>query len=286
MKKLSLTLVLFVALSAVFAEGFKLSGGVGFGYMNHYGLSKYRVDSEFKKLLESELNALTKGDVTVENETTKKLYNSLMVGLDIRAGRDYTYNEFGGYFSMNIGLPFDVKLLSPSPMDIALKSTEITHLNSSFVADTQFGMYINLFTQSAVQLSIGTGLAFNWMRTMRELPVESLANLTKTDGNSINTSSIESMSEQSNIKMFGIGVNVGLTYFFSNSIGLFFSINDSCYFHDMGSDSQLIGKLSSGQTFSYKIAKDGKIGNADIASFGKNTFANNFVAKAGFSFRI
>lgn len=286
MKKMTLTLLLFVALSAVFAEGFKLSGGVGFAYMNHYSLSKYKVDSAFKQLLENELNGLTKGDATVESETMKKLYNSLMVGLDIRAGRDYTYNEFGGYFSMNVGLPFDVKFLSPSPMDVALKTTTVTRLNSSFMADTQFGMYINLFTQSPVQLSVGTGLAFNWTRTMRDLPVESLKNLTKADGSPIDTSSIESIGEQSNVKMFGVGVNIALTYFFSNSIGLFFSLSNSCYFHDMGSDSQLIGKLTSGQTFSYKIAKDGKVGNANIASFGKNTFANNFAAKAGFSFRI
>lgn len=286
MKKLGITLVLSIALGAVCAEGFKLSGGVGFGYMNHYGFSKYTVDSTFKKLVEDELNGLTKGNAIVESETSKKLYNSLMVGLDIRAGRDYTYNEFGGYFSLNVGLPFDVKFVSPSPMDIALKSTEETKLNSSFITDTQFGMYINLFTQSPVQLSIGTGLAFSWARTMRDLPVASLANLTKSDGTPINTSSIESISEQSSVKMFGVGVNVSLTYFFSNSIGLFFSVNNSCYFRDMGSDSHLMGKLSSGQTFSYKIAKDGKIGNADVASFGKNTFANNFGAKAGFSFRI
>ena len=286
MKKMTLTLLLFVALSAVFAEGFKLSGGVGFAYMNHYSLSKYKVDSAFKQLLENELNGLTKGDATVESETMKKLYNSLMVGLDIRAGRDYTYNEFGGYFSMNVGLPFDIKFLSHSPMDVALKTTTVTRLNSSFMADTQFGMYINLFTQSPVQLSVGTGLAFNWTRTMRDLPVESLKNLTKADGSPIDTSSIESIGEQSNVKMFGVGVNIALTYFFSNSIGLFFSLSNSCYFHDMGSDSQLIGKLTSGQTFSYKIAKDGKVGNANIASFGKNTFANNSAAKAGFSFRI
>jgi len=286
MKKIGLTLLLFFALSVVFAEGFKLSGGVGFAYMNHYGLSKYKVDSAFKKLVEDELNGLTKGDATVESETAKKMYNSLMVGIDIRAGRDFTYNEFGGYFSMNVGLPFDVKFMSYSPMDVALKTTTVTHLNSSFLADTQFGMYINLFTQSPVQLSIGSGLAFNWTRTMRELPVESLKNLTKADGNPIDTSSIESISEQSNVKMFGVGVNIALTYFFSNSIGVFFSLNNSCYFYDMGSDSQLTGKLNSGQTFSYKIAKDGKVGNADIASFGKNTFANNFASKVGFSFRI
>lgn len=287
MKKLCLTSVLFVLLGgALFAEGFKLSGGVGFAYMNHYALSKYKVDNSFKKLVEDELNALTKGDATVESESAKKMYNSLMVGLDIRAGRDYTYNEFGGYFSMNVGLPFDVNLIFPTPMDIALKSTNVTQLSSSFITDTQFGMYINLFTQQPVQLSIGTGLAFNWTRTTRDLPVKSLENLTKLDGTPINTNSIESISEQSNLKMFGVGVNVSLTYFFSNSIGLFFSVNNSCYFYDMGSDSHLVGKLSSGQTFSYKIAKDGKIGNADVASFGKNTFANNFAAKAGFSFRI
>lgn len=286
MKKLGITLVLLVAIGVVFAEGFKLSGGVGFGYMNHYGLSKYKVDSTFKKLVEDELNGLTKGYATVESETAKKLYNSLMVGLDIRAGRDYTYNEFGGYFSMNVGLPFSVKFISPSPMDLALKSTGVTKLNSSFITDTQFGMYINLFSQSPVQFSIGTGLAFNWARTMRDLPVESLENLKKADGTPISTSSIESIAEQSNVKMLGVGVNVSLTYFFSNSIGLFFSINNSCYFYDMGSDSHLMGKLSSGQTFSYKIAKDGKVGNADIASFGKNTFANNLGAKMGFSFRI
>lgn len=286
MRKFSLALLMFVVLGALFAEGFKLSGGVGFAYMNHYGISKYKVDSAFKKLVEDELNALTKGDATVESEAAKKLYNSLMVGLDIRAGRDFTYNEFGGYFSVNVGLPFDVKFISQSPMDIALKSTGITRLNSSFITDAQFGMYVTLFTQNSVQLSIGTGLAFNWARTMRELPVESLANLTKSDGAPINTSSIESISERSDVKMFGAGVSVSLTYFFSNSIGLFFSVNNSCYFHDMGSDSHLIGKLGSGQTFSYKIAKDGKIGNADVASFGRNIFANNFAAKAGFSFRI
>lgn len=278
--------MLFVVIGTLFAEGFKLSGGVGFSYMNHYALSKYTVDSSFKKLVEDELNALTKGDATVESETAKKLYNSMMVGLDIKAGRDYTYNEFGGYFSVNVGLPFDVKFLSPSPMDVALKSTTVTNLNSSFITDTQFGLYINLFTQSPVQLYIGTGLAFNWTKTMRELPVDSLSNLKKSDGSAINVSSIESISEQANVKMLGVGVNIGLTYYFSNSIGLFFSITDSCYFYDMGSDSHLVGKLSSGQTFSYRIAKDGRVGNADIASFGKNTFANNLGAKAGFAFRI
>lgn len=286
MKRLSFALFLFVMSLALFAEGFKLSGGVGFAYMNHYGLSTYRVGSSFKSLIENELNALTKGDATVESTTAKKLYHAMMVGLDLRAGRDFTYNEFGGYLSVNVGLPFNVKFISPSPLDIALKSTKETKLNSSFVTDTQIGLYINLFTQSPVQLSIGSGVSFNWAKTMRDLPLSSLSNLLKADGSAINISSIESISEQSNVKMLGLGVNIGLTYFFSNSIGLLFSISDSCYFYDMGSDCQLIGRLTSGESFSYKIAKDGKIGNSEVESFGKNTYSNNFGFKAGFAFRI
>lgn len=286
MKRINIILIFLLLTSLVFSEGFKLSGGIGFAYMNHYGISKYKVDSDFKKMLEKELSGLTSGSAIVESENAKKMYNSMMIGVDLRAGREFTYNEFGGYFSLNVGIPYNVSLLTPSPMDLVLQATSIKKLNSSFVADTQGGLYINLFTQHACQLYIGTGIAFNWVKTMRELPVSSFGNLTKSDGTPIDTSSIESISEQNIVKMVGVGINIGLTYYFSNSVGLFFSINDSCYFRDIGSEYALIGKLVSGQTFSYKIAKDGKIGGADVSSFGKNTFANNFGIKGGFAFRI
>ena len=279
-----LAFLLFAGLS--FCEGFKLSGGIGFAYMNHYGISKYKVDSDFKKMLEKELLGLTTGNATVETEGAKKMYNSMMVGLELRAGKEFTYNEFGGYFSLNVGIPYNVSLLAPSPMDVILQASSIKKLNSSFIADTQGGLYINLFTKRACQLYIGTGLAFNWVKSVRELPVSSLANLTKADGTPIDTSSIGSISEQNVVKMVGVGINIGLTYYFSNSIGIFFSINDSCYFRDIGSEYSLIGKLVTGQTFSYKIAKDGKISGEDVSSFGRNTFANNFGIKGGFAFRI
>lgn len=287
MRKVIIALFFVVASTLIFAEGaLKLSGGVGFSYMNHYALSKYSVGSAFKGILENELNGFAAGSAVVENATTKKMYNSMMVGLDLKFGGDLTYNEFGGYFSINVGIPYTISLLSPSPMDIVLKASALNKLNSSVIADTQVGLYINLFSQSPVQLYIGTGVAFNWVNHKRDLPVSSLSNLHKEDGSSIDTSSIDSISEQASTKMLGLGVNIGLTYYFSNSIGLFFSINDSCYFYDMGSDYSLVGKLTNGHDFTYKIAKDGKLANEDVASFGKNTFANNFGVKAGFSFRI
>lgn len=287
MKKVAITLCFVVLSSFVFTEGgLKLSGGVGFSYMNHYALSKYSVGSAFKGILQNELNALTPGDAIVENATTKKMYNSMMVGLDLKFGGDLTYNEFGGYLSINVGIPYTISLLSPSPMDIVLKASALNKLNSSVIADSQIGLYINLFSQSPVQLYIGTGLAFNWLNHRRDLPVSSLANLKKTDGSNVDISSIDSISEQATTKMLGVGINIGLTYYFSNSIGLFFSVNDSCYFYDMGSDYSLVGKLTNGHDFTYRIAKDGKLANEDVASFGKNTFANNFGIKTGFSFRI
>lgn len=287
MKKVAITLCFVVLSSFVFTEGgLKLSGGVGFSYMNHYALSKYSVGSAFKGILQNELNALTPGDAIVENATTKKMYNSMMVGLDLKFGGDLTYNEFGGYLSINVGIPYTISLLSPSPMDIVLKASALNKLNSSVIADSQIGLYINLFSQSPVQLYIGTGLAFNWLNHRRDLPVSSLANLKKTDGSNVDISSIDSISEQATTKMLGVGINIGLTYYFSNSIGLFFSVNDSCYFYDMGSDYSLVGKLTNGHDFTYRIAKDGKLANEDVASFGKNTFANNFGVKTGFSFRI
>lgn len=286
MKKIALALCFVVASSFVFAEGFKLSGGVGFSYMNHYAISKYSVGSAFKGILESELNGLTAGSAVVENATAKKMYNSMMVGLDLKFGMDLTYNEFGGYLSANVGIPYKISFLTPSPMDVVLKASALNKLNSSIIADTQLGFYINLFSQSPVQLYMGTGLAFNWLKHKRDLPVASLSNLHKADGSNIDVSSIDSISEQVTTRMLGIGINIGLTYYFSNSIGLFFSINDSCYFYDMGSDCSLVGKLANGHDFTYKIAKDGKLASEDVASFGKNTFANNFGVKAGFSFRI
>ena len=287
MRKIVLALCFIVASSFVFAEGgLKLSGGVGFSYMNHYALSKYSVGSALKGILQNELNALTQGDAVVENATTKKMYNSMMVGLDLKFGGDLTYNEFGGYLSINVGIPYTVSLLSPSPMDIVLKASALNKLNSSIIADSQIGLYINLFSQSPVQLYIGTGVAFNWLNHRRDLPVSSLANLKKADGSNIDVSSIDSISEQATTKMLGLGINIGLTYYFSNSIGLFFSVNDSCYFYDMGSDYSLVGKLTNGHDFTYRIAKDGKLASEDVVSFGKNTFANNFGVKAGFSFRI
>jgi len=286
MKRLGIILAFLFLATLSFCEGFKLSGGIGFAYMNHYAISKYKVDNDFKKMLEKELAGLTTGDAIIETESSKKLYNSMMVGLELRAGKEFTYNEFGGYFSLNVGIPYNVSLIIPSPTDVVLQASSITKLNSSFIADTQGGLYINLFNKKACQLYIGTGLAFNWVKSIRELPVSSLGNLTKLDGTPVDTSSIENISEQSVVKMVGVGINVGLTYYFSDSIGLFFSINDSCYFRDIGSEYGLVGKLITGQTFSYKVAKDGKISGEDVSSFGRHTFANNFGIKGGFAFRI
>lgn len=285
-KKSVLSCLLFLVSLALFSEGFKLSGGVGFSYMNHYALSKYKIDTAFSNVLEAELGALGKGEAIVENASARKMYNSMMAGLDLKFGRDFTYNEFGGYVSINVGLPFNVSIKTPSPMDIILHASSLTKLNSSLITDTQAGFYINLFSSSPVQLYIGTGLAFNWAKSQRELPITSLSSIKKSDGTPIDTSLIDSISEVSVIKMLGVGADIGLTYYFSDSIGLFFSVHNSFYFYDLGSDLNLMGKLKSGNTFTYKIAKDGKLANSDTTSFGKNTIANNFGVKAGFSFRI
>lgn len=285
-KKNILGFLLFLFSLTLFSEGFKLSGGVGFSYMNHYALSKYKIDSAFTNILETELGVLGKGEAIVENASSKKMYNSMMVGLDLKFGRDFTYNEFGGYVSINVGLPFDVLIKTPSPMDMILHASSLTKLNSSIITDSQAGFYINLFSSSPAQLYIGTGLAFNWARSQRDLPITSLSNIKKNDGTPVDTSLMENISEVSIVKMLGFGVDIGLTYYFSNSIGLFFSVHNSFYFYDLGSDLSLIGKLKTGSTFTYKIAKDGKLKSSDTASFGKNAFANNFGVKAGFSFRI
>ena len=285
-KRNTIVFLLFLLSFALFSEGFKLSGGVGFSYMNHYALSKYKIDSAFTNILETELGVLGKGEATVENASSKKMYNSMMVGLDLKFGRDFTYNEFGGYVSINVGFPFNVSIKTPSPMDIVLHASSLTKLNSSIITDTQAGFYINLFSSSPVQLYIGTGLAFNWAKSQRDLPITSLSSMKKSDGTPVDTSLIDSISEMSIIKMLGVGADIGLTYYFSDSIGLFFSIHDSFYFYDLGSDLSLVGKLKSGNTFTYKISKDGKLKDSDTASFGKNAFANNFGVKAGFSFRI
>jgi hypothetical protein len=285
-KKGFLGFFLFLFSVTLFAEGFKLSGGLGFSYMNHYALSKYKIDSAFARILEAELGSLGGGEVIVENAAAKKMYNSMMVGLDIKFGRDFTYNEFGGYFSINVGFPFKVSIKTPSPMDMILHASNLTKLNSSIITDTQAGFYINLFSSSPVQLYIGTGIAFNWAKSQRDLPITALSNIKKADGTPIDTSLIDSISEVSIIKMLGLGADIGLTYYFSDSIGLFFSVHNSFYFYDLGSDLSLMGKLKSGNTFTYKIARDGKLGNTDTASFGKNTISNNFGIKTGFSFRI
>lgn len=284
-KKNALSFLLFLFSLTLFAEGFKLSGGVGFSYMNHYAISKHKVDSAFANILERELGVIVKGDI-VENVSSKKMYNSMMVGLDLKFGRDFTYNEFGGFVSINVGFPFSVSIKTPSPMDMILHATSLTKLNSSIITDSQAGFYINLFSSSPVQLYIGTGLAFNWAKSQRDLPVTSLSSIKKSDGTSVDTSLIDSISEVSVIKMLGVGVDIGLTYYFSDSIGLFSSIHNSFYFYDLGSDLHLMGKLKTGNTFNYKIAKDGKLKDSDTASFGRNTIANNFGVKAGFSFRI
>lgn len=286
MKRISVFLAFLLLANLSFCEGFKLSGGIGFAYMNHYAISQYRVDNEFREKLQKELAGLTQGNAVVETEGAKKIYNSVMIGLELRAGKQFTYNEFGGYFSLNVGMPYNVSLLSPSPMDVVLQATSISKLNSSFITDTQAGLYVNLFNKRACQLYIGTGIAFSWVKSMRELPVSSLSNLNKSDGTPIDTSSIENINEQSIVKMTGMGINIGLTYYFSNTLGLFFSINDSWYFQDMGSEYNLVGKLVTGQAFSYKIARNGKIGDEDVSSFGRNVFANNFGFKGGIAFRI
>ncbi|MGP1437814.1 MAG: hypothetical protein ACTTKH_01935 [Treponema sp.] len=285
-KKNALGFLLFLLSFSLFAEGFKLSGGVGFSYMNHYALSKYKIDSAFTKMLEAELGVLGKGEAIIENASSKKMYNSMMVGLDLKFGRDFTYNEFGGYVSINVGFPFTVSIQTPSPMDIILHASSLTKLNSSIITDTQAGLYINLFSNSSVQLYIGTGVAFNWAKTQRDLPITALSHIKKSDGTPIDTSLIDSISEVSVIKMLGLGADIGLTCYFSDSIGVFFSVHNSFYFYDLGSDLNLMGKLKSGNTFTYKIAKDGKLGNSDTTSFGQNALSNNFGIKTGFSFRI
>lgn len=272
MKRLSFVFCLMFLSHLAFAEGFKLSGGIGFSYMNHYAMSKYSVDNALK-------------DIS-ENSTTKKMYNSMMVGLDLKFGGNLTYNEFGGYLSINVGMPYKVSMIAPSPIDVLLNATALSKLNSSLITDSQLGLYVNLFSKSPVQLYFGTGVAFNWVKSQRELSSSSLSKLHNQDGSLLDVSKIASVSEQSNTKMVGIGSIIGLTCYFSESIGFFFSIHDSFYFYDMGSDSTLIGKFSNGNDFTYRIAKDGKITNDNISTFGKNTYTNNFGVKAGFSFRV
>ena len=83
--------------------------------------------------------------------------------------------------------------------------------------------------------------------------------------------------------MLGIGVDVGIKYFFTQHIGIVMDIKDTVYFLPLLNKRFYRGTDVHGRDFTYTITK----GNTeDVKSLIKHSWANNFNIRLGVAFRL
>ena len=232
-KKMILVLIISVA-SAVFAfADFAISFGPAF--TNYFVHTKN--EGNFDAFSNDVQNAL-------KNAKDEK-NNAAGLAVDLRAGMIY--------FMAQIAFP------GKNHTDLMKGATAEKNkfvVKNAFILDTQLGAGITLFKKTRFNLFLGGGLGLNAMKASQTISIA---------GQDISYDKLD--------VMFGIGVNVLASFYFTNMIGIYGGIADTVYFAPL------------------KVKKTFKVGNEEYTVSNtsnniKDIIANSVNLKLGLSIRL
>lgn len=265
MKKIIFGITALLMSTAVMAEGIGLTINIDpIGYMNHTITTTYNGVGAFNKELEQQLKAtLGEGNLKVENQKQRDVYNAYALGLDVR------YSFF--YLSLALGLPAKIYTSGFDPVAAAYPDAykNSTKIGGTIILDGQIGGSVDLMKllkkNDKLSVYLGGGLAVNYVHVKRDISKDSSLKILL----GLNT-------EQRNIVQMGLGLQTGVTYKFLPNVGIHVGLSDSLLFVKLYSQRKFTGTTSSGVTYSYFLTENGKDNEAI-----KYQFANNFVVRLG-----
>ncbi|EPF28196.1 hypothetical protein DWB79_09570 [Treponema medium] len=245
MKKKILCMFIGLTLMAplVFSDGVDFSAQVSpVGFMNFNVWTKYDKDT-----------------IAKASETVKKLfkdynkffhdgYNMYTLGVDFRIS--------GAYLTLNVGLPRKISIDD-------IKDFGGTLNNNSFIFNGQLGYGATFFKESPVNLFVGGGIGFDIIRTTRDIPATALA--------------LAEWQEERLIALLGLGLNVGVSFYFLPHVGIFAGVTDNLSFIQV-SNQQYYTKA--GALFYLQN------GVKDIKKMTSGLLANNVTARLGIAFKL
>lgn len=265
MKKIIFGITALLMSTAVMAEGIGLTINIDpIGYMNHTITTTYNGVGAFNKELEQQLKAtLGEGNLKVEDQKQRDVYNAYALGLDVR------YSFF--YLNLALGFPTKIYTSGFDPVAAAYPDAykNSAKIGGTIILDGQIGGGVDLMKllkkNDKLSVYLGGGLAVNYVHVKRDISKDSSLKILL----GLNT-------EQRNIVQMGLGLQAGVTYKFIPNVGIHVGLSDSLLFVKLYSQRKFTGTTSSGVTYSYFLTENGKDNEAI-----KYQFANNFVLRFG-----
>lgn len=253
----------------LFSAGFDISTQVSpVGFMNFGVWTKYKKDTFPEALKEAEKklsDALGTGNVVERENFVHDSYNAYTIGADFRIS--------GAYIMLNAGFPRQTVTQGIDPLNSFLQNSgnpgaKLT--GGSFIFSGQIGGGITLFRSLPLNLFLGAGVGFDFIKTTRKienglLPVG------------------KDWTEERLIGLLGIGVNVGVSYYFIPHVGIFAGIADNLSFIQMYNQRYYVNPS---YYFFVNGNKNGKDGNKDIKKIISVLFANNVAIRLGVALKL
>ncbi len=264
MKKLFAILLVFASSVALLsAESFDMSADLGIGYMNYTIVTEFKDIAFNEKLKEEMTNATEKGMLIMENKKSNDVYNALAFGLAIK----YSYM----YANIAVGLPFKEVKSGSDPLGKKLKAYNPGNsIVGSFIVDGQIGSGITLFKTKPFNIFAGAAIGVNYIITKRKLPQAFVATIPSAKWlNEIRTSA-----------RLGLGLDLGINYYFKPNFGLCIDVKDTVYLISLLNQRYYRGEAVNGAKFEWYITQ-----SKNINSIIKYSWSNNVTARLALCFR-
>ena len=245
MKKKILCMFIGLTLMAplVFSEGVGFSAQVSpVGFMNFNVWTKY--DKNTIANASAEVKQLFKDYDKFFHDG----YNMYALGADLRIS--------SAYLTLNVGLPRKISINDIKDFGGTLKT-------NSFIFNGQLGYGTTFFKDSPINLFVGGGVGFDIIRTTRDMPAAALA--------------LAGWQEDRLIALLGLGLNVGVSFYFLPHVGIFAGVTDNLSFVQV-SNQQYYTHAGASVYF--------KNGAKDIKKMTSGLLANNFTARLGIAFKL
>lgn len=257
---------LILVVPFLFSVGLDISGQVSpVGFMNFSVWTKYNKESFPGALKEAEKklsDALGAGTLVARDKFVHDSYNAYTIGADFRIS--------GAYIMLNVGFPRQTITQGIDPLNSFLQNSgnpgaKLT--GGSFIFNGQIGGGITLFRSLPINLFLGAGIGFDFIKTTRKienglLPYGS------------------DWTEERLLGLLGIGVNVGVSYYFVSHVGIFAGVTDNLSLIQMANQ-----RYYRSPDYIFYV-NGGKNGEKDVKKLVSALVANNVTIRLGVALKL
>lgn len=224
------------------------SDGVGFSaQVSPVGFMNFNVWTKYDKNTIADAHAKVKNLFTGD-KFFHDGYNMYALGVDLSMS--------GAYLTLNVGLPKKISIND-------IKNFGDTLRGNSFIFNGQLGYGATFFKDLPVNLFVGGGVGFDVIKTTRDIPAGIL--------------DAASWTEDRLIALLGLGLNVGVSFYFLPHVGVFAGVTDNLSFIQI-SNQRYYTNTNASIYF--------KNGAKDIKKMTSGLLANNFTARSGIASKL